>query len=199
MADQFRRLLLCRRRAARHAYGSVRRRVGARPRERCLGARSDEDVPPVRRGAVREADRARHRLPAARAAVRADERARRHDQGRDPGAGTLRGRASGQAGVPGAPDRRQRRADRTRGCTSGGGRPPAPGRPDRRHQLPLARGPDREALPPRSGARLHLPARLPDLHVREGAGPPRDASARSPAAAGRDGCESACRVGTAKV
>ena len=56
------------------------------------------------------------------------------------------------------------------------GRPPgrvrdAPaGRAARRHQLPLARGPDRQALPPRSRARLHVPARASGLRLRQGAG-----------------------------
>ena len=42
----------------------------------------------------------------------------------------------------------------------------APRRPDGRDQLPLAGGPDRQALHPRPGPRLHLPARLPDLRLR---------------------------------
>ena len=44
-----------------------------------------------------------------------------------------------------------------------------PGWPARRDQLPLARGPDREAVHGRRGEGLHLPARLPDLRVRQGA------------------------------
>ena len=43
-------------------------------------------------------------------------------------------------------------------------------RPARRDQLPLARGPDRQAVPARRGARLHLPARLPGLRLRPRAG-----------------------------
>ena len=39
-----------------------------------------------------------------------------------------------------------------------------------RHQLPLARGPDRQALHPRRRARLHVPAGLPGLRVRPPAG-----------------------------
>ena len=44
-----------------------------------------------------------------------------------------------------------------------------PGRPHRRHQLPLARGSDRQALPRRGGARLHLPAGLPVCVCGQGA------------------------------
>ena len=42
----------------------------------------------------------------------------------------------------------------------------AAARPGRRHQLPLARGPHRQAVLPRRGARLRLPAGLPGLRVR---------------------------------
>ena len=46
------------------------------------------------------------------------------------------------------------------------------------------RGPDREALHPRAGAWLHLPAGVPDLHVRQRAGPARpDAEAAAPSSA----------------
>ena len=43
-------------------------------------AGADDDLPPLRRGAVREADRARDLAAPQGAAVRADRRARRHDQ-----------------------------------------------------------------------------------------------------------------------
>ena len=55
--------------------------------------------------------------------------------------------------LPGAPDRRQRRARCTPGRAGRRGRPPAAGRPARRPELPLARGPDRQAVPRRRAAR----------------------------------------------
>ena len=54
-----------------------------------------------------------------------------------------------------------------------------PGRAPRGDQLPLARGPDREDVPARGRARLHLPAGLPRLRLRARAG-----AARAPAPAG---------------
>ena len=90
-----------------------------------------------------------------------------------PDAGALRRRPSCEAGLPGAPDRRQRRARAPRGRTPGGGADAQAGRPHRRHQLPLARGPDREAVHPRAGARLHVSTRVPDLHLRQRARPAR--------------------------
>ncbi len=109
------RLLVRGRRAARHAHGSLRRGLGARARERARRARAADDLPPLRRGALREADRACDRAPAARAAVRADGRPRRHDPGRDPGTCAVRRGPSGQARLPGAADRGQRRAALARG------------------------------------------------------------------------------------
>ena len=103
--------------------------------------------------------------------VRAHRRAGRDDQGRDPGARPVRRRAPGQARLPGAADRGQRRAGRPRGGPAGGGGDAAAGREAGRDQLPLARGPARQALRPRAGARLHLPAGLPRLRLREQARP----------------------------
>ncbi len=60
--------------------------------------------------------------------------------------------------------------------------------------LPLARGPDREAVPAREGARLHVPAGLPGLRVRARARAARDPAAADPARRGRGGRESALRV-----
>ena len=58
----------------------------------------------------------------------------------------------------------------------GGVRDASARRTDRRHQLPLARGSDREAVPPRPREGLHVPARVPDLRLRARAGgaPPHD-------------------------
>ena len=61
------------------------------------------------------------RAPTARA-VRAHGRARGRDQGGDPRPGALRRRPSRQAGLPGAPHRRQRRARPARGGAPGGAR-----------------------------------------------------------------------------
>ena len=66
---------------------------------------------------------------------------------------------------------RARTAPRSRCCA---------GRPGRGHLLPLARGPDRQALPSLTGARLHVPARLPDLRVWRAADRARDAQAGDP-------------------
>ena len=93
------------------------RRPSCRARElvnEARRARAREHLPPLRRGALRAADRARDRPPPPRAAVRAHRRARRDDQGGDPGARAVRRRPSGQARLPGAADRRQRRARRAR-------------------------------------------------------------------------------------
>ena len=83
-----------------------------RARERVERARSRADLPPLRRGALREADRARDRPAPPGAAVRADRRPRGDDQGCDPRSGAVRRRPPGEAGVPGAAHRRQRRARR---------------------------------------------------------------------------------------
>ena len=91
--------------------------------ERELG----DDLPPLRRGALREADRPRDRAAPQEAADRADGRARRDDPRRDPRSGALRRGASGQARLPGAAHRRQRRARRARGGPAGRVRDAAPG------------------------------------------------------------------------
>src|SRR5262249_47457787 len=84
-----------------------------------------------------------------------------------------------------------------RGRAPGGARDAAPGRAPRRHLVPLARGPDRQAVPARPRARLHVPARLPGLRLRERAGAAGNrATARSPDG-GRDRRQSARRVSAA--
>ena len=70
----------------------------------------------------------------------------------------------------------------------------APGRSPRRDLVPLARGPDRQALPAREGARLHVPAGLPGLRVRPRAGAARHRAQAGPAVPGRGGREPALRV-----
>ena len=169
------------RRAARHEDGSHRGGFRARARQR--GERARELTEIFRSyGEERYARQIAKRIArAARAAVRDDGRAGGDDQGCDPDAGAVRRRASGSARLPGAPDRGQRRARRARGSTAGSAGDACTGRPDRRDQLPLARGPDRQAVLPGGGARLHLPAGLPGLRVREGTlapGPTRKAVSR---------------------
>ena len=110
-----------------------------------------DDLPPLRRGALRATDRPRDRPPPAPRAVRAHGRARRDDQGRDPHARPLRRRPSRATRLPGAPHRRQRRARAARGSAARRRvEMLRPAGPARRDQLPLARGPDRQALLPRS-------------------------------------------------
>ena len=86
---------------------------------------------------------------------------------RDPRARALRRRTSGEARLPGAAHRRQRRARRARARAAAALDDAAAGRAARGDQLPLARGPDRQDVHARRRARLHVPARLPDLRVRE--------------------------------
>src|SRR5439155_23243595 len=125
------------------------------------------DLPPLRRGAVPDADRPRDRAPPEGAAVRTDRRPRRDDSRLDSGAGALRRRPSREARLPGPTDRRQRRAGLARGGAAGGVRDAAARRTARSDLVPLARGPDREALHARPRAGLRVPARLPDLCLRK--------------------------------
>ena len=113
------RLLVRHRRTARHADGSRVRALGARARQHGERARADADLQGLRRRALCAAGRASDRSPPPRAAVRADRRAGRDDQGGDPGTRALRRRASGQAGLPGSAHRRQRRARLDRGGAAG--------------------------------------------------------------------------------
>src|SRR5439155_568934 len=61
----------------------------------------------------------------------------------------------------------QRRARLPGGCAAGRTRDAAAGRPPRRHLVPLPRGQDREAVPPRARAWLYVPARFPGLRLWE--------------------------------
>ena len=143
--------------------------TAARNRQRGSRTRPRDDLQALRRGALLAPDRARNRPPPQGAAVRDDARPRRDDQGRDPRAGALRRRPSREARLPGAPHRRQRRARRARGCAAVRVRDAPTERPAGSDQLPLARGPAREAVHARARTRLRLPARLPRVRVREGA------------------------------
>src|SRR5262249_36638438 len=67
-------------------------------------------------------------------------------------------------------DRGQRRARTARGRASCRARDAASRRPARGDQLPLARGPDREAVHGGAVEGLHVPARLPRVRVWQGAG-----------------------------
>ena len=93
-------------------------------------------------------------------------RAGRRDHRRDPRPRAVRRRASGEADVPGDPDRRQRRAVPARRGAPARVGPAARRRPARRDLVPLARGPARQALPRRPHPRLHLPARPAGLRLR---------------------------------
>ena len=84
------RLLVRDGRATRHAHGSVRRAKRCRRSRDVRRARARDDLPEVRRGALRESDRTRDRQTTGRGADRAHRAARRRRQGVDPGAGALR-------------------------------------------------------------------------------------------------------------
>ena len=96
-------------------------------------------------------------------------------------------------------DRRQRRAGGARAGAADRSSAAPSRRAPRRHQLPLARGPDRQALLRRPGARLHVPARPARVRLRNGA----DASSRHPqggaALAGRDGGQPAASSARLRV
>src|SRR5207302_576487 len=78
----------------------------------------------------------------------------------------LRRGASGEAGLPGAPDRGQRRTGLARDGAARRPRDAPARRAPRGHLVPFPRGPDRQALPARPGTRMHVPTRLPGLRVR---------------------------------
>src|SRR5262249_55153081 len=115
----------------------------------------------------------------------------------DPGAGPVRGGASGEACVPGAAHRGQPRARVARDRAPGGVRDAPSGRAPRGHQLPLARGPDSEALSPRPRERLHLPTRVAGVRLRSRARGARSHPQAGPAVGARDRPESPCELGAA--
>ena len=89
--------------------------------------------------------------------------------------------APGDPRLPGAADRGQRGARRAAGRPRRRPRPAPPGRPARRPELPLARGPHRQAVLPGRAARLRLPARAAGLRLRpEPAPAPRDQPVADP-------------------
>ena len=96
--------------------------LGARPRQRGRRARPRRHLQALRRGAVRASDRARDRQAARVAAVRAHGRPGRGDQGGDSRAGPVRRGPSGEARLPGAAHRGERRARRPRARAAGGAR-----------------------------------------------------------------------------
>src|SRR5918992_1092520 len=97
-----------------------------------------------------------------------ERRAGRGDRGGPAGGGAaeLRRWPPGEARLPGRADRGERRARLARPRAAAGLEPAQGRRSPRGDRLPFARGPAREALPGRAGARVHLPARLPGLRVR---------------------------------
>ncbi len=104
---------------ARHAYGPRAGALGRNRRQRMAGGSARRGDPRVRGGASRALDRRRDRAPAS---ARDHGGARRGDQGGRAARVSLRARSSGQADLPGDPDRRQRRARPARP-----GAPRAPG------------------------------------------------------------------------
>ena len=121
----------------RHHGGGGRQHLPGRP--------ARPGAADLRRGAVRQPHRRRHRARAGQEPADLLGPAGRARPGLDPGAGPAHRRPPGQADVPGAADRGQRRAGRADGRDAGGAGGAAPRRPDRRAGLPLARGPDRQA------------------------------------------------------
>ncbi len=97
-----------------------------------------------RRGAGVAAHRPRDRARPRQGAVRFDRRARRHDRARR--AGQAWRDASGDARVPGAAHRRQRRTRRTRPRARRRRSGSEAGRAARRRHLPFARGSHRQAV-----------------------------------------------------
>ena len=141
---------------------------GRRP-QHLPGRRAGPDPAGVRRGEVRPPDRRRRRA-GARDASRSPTRRGSSSWSAPsiPAAGPAHRRAPGQAHLPGAADRGQRRARRAaagdpRADRRAGGR-----RARRGDDLPLARGPDRQASL-RAGAAAPLPATCrscPEAHSR---------------------------------
>ena len=120
----------------------------------------------IRRGALRLPDRPGDRPRTSTPGAELHPPARRGDQVGGSRPRPVRRRPPGPAHVPGAADRRQRRACPARRGAAARLGPAAHQRPVRRDLVPLARGSPREAIPRRTRARVHLPARDPHLRLR---------------------------------
>ena len=169
LADTRPRLRLPGRRSARHALRHEPRRPGRRAARDARRRRADRALPTLRRGAEgRRGSPGRSSTPGAtapiahrRGAGRA-RRARRCRPTRASRAGPIRRRASSRR----CASRSTRSSMRSRPASRAAARPAAAGRPARRPQLPLARGPHRQAVLRRGAARLRLPARGAGLRLR---------------------------------
>ena len=112
-------LLLCLRRAAGHADGPRPGTHRGRHRQRLGRAPSGPAAAPVRRGALRLPDRPGDRPVAPARSAELHPAAGGGDQDRGAGARPVRRRPPGQAHLPGAADRRQRRAEPARAGAAG--------------------------------------------------------------------------------
>ena len=126
----------------------------ARRRQRSGRARAARTSSPLRRGALLAPDRPAivHAVPSSRSNGPAiSSRSSAPPSPRRGASGT----ATRRSAFSGAAHRGQRRARVARTGASRGSAAPAPGRPDRGHQLPLPRGQDRQALLRGPGPRVH--------------------------------------------
>ena len=115
-----------------------------RSRQRSLRGRARRHLLSLRRGAARPRGRPRHHRDAAAPALRDHAAARRSRRiAHPPGA---RRHSSGDARVPGAAHRRQRRARRTRARAACGRAHAEARRAARRRDVPFPRRPHREAV-----------------------------------------------------
>ena len=155
------RLRLPGRRPARHALRPDARRARRPSSSRRLDERELRPLPALRRGAVRAADR-----PGDRGGPRGRRRSRPPSSSPRSWSGPCRA-ARGRAAASTPPPASSRRCGspsttssrRSRGVLRGAVDLLRPGGRARGPQLPLPRGPDRQALRRRGAPRLHLPAR----------------------------------------
>src|SRR5690606_8867872 len=165
------------RRPPRHAHAR-RGRERRRRRERLPGGGAGGDHLPLRRGPLQPAHRAAHRR-GPRVGADPDHAAARRGRGQRLPAGAPP-RAPGPAHVPGAAHPRERRARRAPRGPRGRLAAARARRQARGALLPLARGPHRQALPPRQpalrGPDEEAPHRLPRGGRREPARAGREAA-----------------------